>query len=82
MKQPNSAQSHPNSQNIAPQPLLSKIDEEEISCRTLASGNNEIFATQSSGTFDETWETSLNTSKSPTQSAATGRQAWKMWWML
>ena len=72
MKQPNSAQSHPNSQNIAPPPLLSKIDEDEISCRTLASGNNEIFTTQSSGTFDETWETSLNTSKPPTQSAATG----------
>ena len=60
-----------NSQNIAPPPLLSKIDEEEISCRTLASGNNEIFTTQSSGTFDESLETSLNTSKSPTQSAAT-----------
>ena len=75
MKQPNSAQSllttHPNSQNIAPAPPLSKIDEEEISCRTLASGNNEIFTTQSSGTFDESLETSLNTSKSPTQSAAT-----------
>ena len=75
VKQPNSAQSllttHPNSQNIAPPPLLSKIDEEEISCRTLASGNNEIFTTQSSGTFDESLETSLNTSKSPTQSAAT-----------
>ena len=75
VKQPNSAQSllttHPNSQNIAPPPLLSKIDEEEISCRTLASGNNEIFTTQSSGTFDESLETSLNTSKSHTQSAAT-----------